>query len=57
MNYSLSYKSPVFIVLGIEEFSRKQVKGIHYFDSIKDFLAKVVSYYELIKDLAFKKCL
>ncbi|KAI5446350.1 hypothetical protein KIW84_014259 [Lathyrus oleraceus] len=42
--------SIVFGVPGVEGVSRKLVKGIHYFDSIKDLLAEVASHPELIKD-------
>jgi len=36
------------------EFSRKLLKGIHFFDSIKDILDKVVAYPKVIKDIAYK---
>ncbi|KAK2395007.1 arginine-glutamic acid dipeptide repeat protein [Trifolium repens] len=51
---TLSYKSTttIFIVPIVEEFSSKLVNGIHYFDSVNDLLAEVVSHPELLKDLA-----
>jgi len=40
--------------LELKNFQGKLVIGIRYFDSIKKFLAKVVSYSELLKDLTSK---
>jgi len=52
---NLSNKSAIiFIVPGIEEYSRNLVKGVDYFDSIKDLLDEVASYPLLIKDPASK---
>jgi hypothetical protein len=53
-NNTLSYKSTttIFIVPEVEEFSSKLMNGIHYFDSVNDLLAEVVSHPELLKDLA-----
>ncbi|KAE9601995.1 hypothetical protein Lal_00040918 [Lupinus albus] len=43
-NYAISAKhSLVFLVPGVKKFSRKLVKGDHYFDSITDVLGKVAS--------------
>ena len=51
----LSNKSAIiFIVPGIEEYSRNLVKGVDYFDSIKDLLDEVAAYPLLIKDPASK---
>lgn len=51
----LSNKSAIiFIVPGIEEYSRKLVKGVDYFDSIKELLDEVAAYPLLIKDPASK---
>ncbi|XP_019437765.1 PREDICTED: uncharacterized protein LOC109343759 isoform X1 [Lupinus angustifolius] len=43
-NYAIAAKhSLVFLVPGVKKFSRKLVKGGHYFDSITDILGKVAS--------------
>ncbi|CAL0330661.1 unnamed protein product [Lupinus luteus] len=43
-NYAIAGKhSLVFLVPGVKKFSRKLVKGDHYFDSITDVLGKVAS--------------
>jgi hypothetical protein len=52
---NLSNKSAIiFIVPGIDEYSRNLVKGVDYFDSIKNLLDEVASYPRLIKDPASK---
>ncbi|KAJ1395369.1 hypothetical protein SESBI_33522 [Sesbania bispinosa] len=49
-NYAVASKSPlVFLVPGVKKFSRKLVKGNHYFDSVTDVLGKVASDPELIE--------
>ncbi|XP_004508277.1 uncharacterized protein [Cicer arietinum] len=48
-NYAVAFKNPlVFLVPGVKKFSRKLVKGSHYFDSVSDVLGKVASDPELI---------
>ncbi|XP_058752222.1 uncharacterized protein LOC131625376 [Vicia villosa] len=48
-NYSVTSKNPlVYLVPGVKKFSRKLVKGNHYFDSLSDVLNKVASDPELI---------
>ncbi|XP_027338308.1 uncharacterized protein LOC113852270 [Abrus precatorius] len=48
--YAVSNKLPLlFFVPEVQNFSRKLVKGYHYFDSISDVLHKVVSFPELIE--------
>ncbi|CAK8563673.1 unnamed protein product [Lathyrus sativus] len=48
-NYSVTSKNPlVYLVPGVKKFSRKLVKGNHYFDSLSDVLSKVASDPELI---------
>ncbi|KAK7264620.1 hypothetical protein RJT34_32229 [Clitoria ternatea] len=44
-----SKNSLVFLVPGVKKFSRKLVKGNHYFDSVSDVLGKVASDPELIE--------
>jgi hypothetical protein len=53
-NETLSYKSTttIFIVPDFEEFSSKLVNDIHYFNSVNDLLAEVVSNPKLLKDVA-----
>jgi hypothetical protein len=53
-NDTLSYKSTttIFIVLEVDEFSSELVNDIHYFNSVNDLLAEVVSHPKLIKDVA-----
>ncbi|KAG5023877.1 hypothetical protein AAZX31_07G230800 [Glycine max] len=49
-NYAATSKySLVFLVPGVKKFSRKLVKGNHYFDSVSDVLCKVASDPELIE--------
>ncbi|XP_027920561.1 uncharacterized protein LOC114178705 isoform X2 [Vigna unguiculata] len=49
-NYAVAFKhSLVFLVPGVKKFSRKLVKGNHYFDSVSDVLCKVASDPELIE--------
>ncbi|XP_014510029.1 uncharacterized protein LOC106769080 isoform X2 [Vigna radiata var. radiata] len=49
-NYAVVSKhSLVFLVPGVKKFSRKLVKGNHYFDSVSDVLCKVASDPELIE--------
>ncbi|KAJ1395200.1 SANT domain [Sesbania bispinosa] len=49
-NYAVASKNPlVFLVPGVKKFSRKLVKGNHYFDSVSDVLGKVASDPELIE--------
>ncbi|KAG5096537.1 hypothetical protein AAZX31_17G024600 [Glycine max] len=49
-NYAVGSKhSLVFLVPGVKKFSRKLVKGNHYFDSVSDVLCKVASDPELIE--------
>lgn len=49
-NYALAANnSLVFLVPGVNKFSRKLVKGNHYFDSVSDVLRKVASDPELIE--------
>ncbi|XP_027329878.1 uncharacterized protein LOC113846135 isoform X2 [Abrus precatorius] len=49
-NYAVASKnSLVFLVPGVKKFSRKLVKGNHYFDSVSDVLGKVASDPELIE--------
>lgn len=49
-NYAVASKhSLVFLVPGVKKFSRKLVKGNHYFDSVSDVLCKVASDPELIE--------
>ncbi|XP_061349219.1 uncharacterized protein LOC133294547 [Gastrolobium bilobum] len=49
-NYAVASKHPlVFLVPGVKKFSRKLVKGNHYFDSVSDVLGKVASDPELIE--------
>ncbi|KAI4345434.1 hypothetical protein L6164_012559 [Bauhinia variegata] len=49
-NYALSSShSLVFILPGVKKFSRKLVKGNHYFDSVSDVLSKVASDPELLE--------
>ncbi|KAL1372517.1 hypothetical protein HN51_002658 [Arachis hypogaea] len=49
-NYAVSSKNAlVFLVPGVKKFSRKLVKGNHYFDSVSDVLGKVASDPELIE--------
>lgn len=49
-NNTFCHKRPLlFIIPGVEEFSRRLVKGNHYFDSISDILAKVALDPELIE--------
>ncbi|KAF7837838.1 uncharacterized protein G2W53_006320 [Senna tora] len=58
-NYALPSKnSLVFLVPGVKKFSRKLVKGHHYFDSVSDVLGKVASDPELIEleAIADKDC-
>ncbi|KAK2448728.1 arginine-glutamic acid dipeptide repeat protein [Trifolium repens] len=43
---------PRLLAKEVEEFSSKLMNGIHYFDSVNDLLAEVVSHPELLKDLA-----
>ncbi|MCH86260.1 hypothetical protein A2U01_0007114, partial [Trifolium medium] len=48
-NYAAASKNTlVFLVPGVKKFSRKLVKGNHYFDSLSDVLGKVASDPELI---------
>ncbi|XP_058752221.1 uncharacterized protein LOC131625375 [Vicia villosa] len=48
-NYSVTSKNPlVYLVPGVKKFSRKLIKGNHYFDSLSDVLNKVASDPELI---------
>ncbi|CAJ2653892.1 unnamed protein product [Trifolium pratense] len=48
-NYAAASKATlVFLVPGVKKFSRKLVKGNHYFDSLSDVLGKVASDPELI---------
>ncbi|KAL5065422.1 hypothetical protein RYX36_027159 [Vicia faba] len=48
-NYSVTSKNPlVYLVPGVKKFSRKLMKGNHYFDSLSDVLNKVASDPELI---------
>ncbi|KAK7387885.1 hypothetical protein VNO78_22683 [Psophocarpus tetragonolobus] len=50
LNYAVASKhSLVFLVPGVKKFSRKLVKGNHYFDSVSDVLCKVASDPELIE--------
>jgi hypothetical protein len=52
-NDTLSDKSTtIFIVPEVEEFSSKLVNDTHYFESVNDLLAEVVSHPELLKDVA-----
>ncbi|KAI9113765.1 hypothetical protein K1719_015016 [Acacia pycnantha] len=44
-----SKNSLVFLVPGVKKFSRKLVKGNHYFNSVSDVLGKVASNPELIE--------
>lgn len=49
-NYAYASKNPlVFLVPGVKKFSRKLVKGNHYYDSVSDVLGKVASDPELIE--------
>ncbi|KAE9609591.1 putative transcription factor MYB/SANT family [Lupinus albus] len=49
-NYAIAAKhSLVFLIPGVKKFSRKLVKGNHYFDSVSDVLGKVASDPELIE--------
>ncbi|KAI9123286.1 hypothetical protein K1719_006175 [Acacia pycnantha] len=49
-NYALPSKnSLVFLVPGVKKYTRKLVKGNHYFDSVSDVLGKVASDPELIE--------
>jgi len=49
-NYAVASKhSLVFLVPGVKKFSRKLLKGNHYFDSVSDVLCKVASDPELIE--------
>ncbi|XP_028751591.1 uncharacterized protein LOC114711367 [Neltuma alba] len=49
-NYALPCKnSLVFLVPGVKKYTRKLVKGNHYFDSVSDVLGKVASDPELIE--------
>ncbi|KAK7292287.1 hypothetical protein RIF29_08065 [Crotalaria pallida] len=49
-NYAVASKhSLVFLIPGVKKFSRKLVKGNHYFDSVTDVLGKVASDPELIE--------
>ncbi|KAK7293181.1 hypothetical protein RJT34_16043 [Clitoria ternatea] len=41
--YVISKDYLVFLIPGIKKFSRKLVKGDHYFDSVSDVLSKVVA--------------
>lgn len=44
LNYAANPKNElVFLMPGIKKFSRKLVKGNHYFDSVRDVLGKVAS--------------
>lgn len=44
-----SKHSLVFLVPGVKKFSRRLVKGTHYFDSVTDVLSKVASEPELLE--------
>ncbi|OIW00028.1 hypothetical protein TanjilG_26365 [Lupinus angustifolius] len=49
-NYAIAAKHYlVFLTPGVKKFSRKLVKGNHYFDSVSDVLGKVASDPELIE--------
>ena len=49
-NYAVSSKTAlVFLAPGVKKFSRKLVKGNHYFDSVSDVLGKVASDPQLIE--------
>ncbi|KAM3323896.1 putative protein isoform X1 [Capsicum chacoense] len=57
LNYAANPKNPyVFLLPDVKKFSRKLVKGNHYFDSVTDVLGKVASDPKLLELNAEGEC-
>ncbi|XP_016449583.2 uncharacterized protein LOC107774544 [Nicotiana tabacum] len=57
LNYAANPKNAlVFLMPGVKKFSRRLIKGIHYFDSVTDVLGKVASDPKLLELDAEDEC-